>query len=97
MVKAFLLSALIIGAGLGYVWQKNLVFELAQQRSAREVTLRHWRDANDKLRWDYQQMLRPKALEERVRELKLGLVAPAPGQLLRLPEPAAEAPAPAGP
>ena len=94
VVRAFLLCAAIIGAGLGYVWQKNLIYELGQQRLAKELTLRQLRDATEKLRHLYQGMLLPKALEERARELKLGLGPAQPTQILRLTEPAAEAPTP---
>ena len=88
-LKASLLCLLIGGSGVGYVWQKNQIGDLSRQITKREARLAELRTQNKKLR-DQLQMLRSvKPLEERVRELKLGLVQPLPGQVWVLPEPAA--------
>ena len=46
--KAFLLCLLIGGSGVGYVWQKNQIYELGQQIKKRELRLarrsRRWVD-----------------------------------------------------
>jgi hypothetical protein len=74
---------------VGYVWQRNQIDELGRQIANRETRLAALRDQNKKL-GDQLQMLRsPKPLEQRVRELKLGLGQLQPGQVWRLPEPLA--------
>ena len=88
-LKALLLCALLGGSGVGYVWQRNQIDELGRQIANRETRLAALRDQNKKL-GDQLQMLRsPKPLEQRVRELKLGLGQLQPGQVWRLPEPLA--------
>jgi len=88
-LKALLLCALLGGSGVGYVWQRNQIDELGRQIANRETRLSALRDQNKKL-GDQLQMLRsPKPLEQRVRELKLGLGQLQPGQVWRLPEPLA--------
>src|SRR6266487_1269053 len=88
-LKALLLCALLGGSGVGYVWQRNQIDELGRQIANRETRLAALRDQNKKL-GDQLQMLRsPKPLEQRARELKLGLGPLQPGQVWRLPEPLA--------
>ena len=88
-LNALLLCALLGGSGVGYVWQRNQIDELGRQIASRETRLAALRDQNKKL-GDQLQMLRsPKPLEQRVRELKLGLGQLQPGQVWRLPEPLA--------
>ena len=78
-LKALLLCALLGGSGVGYVWQRNQIDELGRQIASRETRLAALRDQNKKL-GDQLQMLRsPKPLEQRVRELKLGLGQLQPG------------------
>ena len=95
-VKAFLLCLLIGGSGVGYVWQKNQIYELGQQIRKSELRLTDLRNQNKKLRDQFAMLQTPAMLDQRVRELNLGLVPAQPGQILRLPEPAAPAAAPAG-
>jgi hypothetical protein len=86
-IKAFLLCLLIGGTGVGYVWQKGQIDELGRQINAREGRLAKLRDLNKKL-GDQLAMLRsPAKLEQRVRELNLGLGQPQPAQVWRVPEP----------
>jgi hypothetical protein len=90
-LKAFLLCLLIGGSGVGYVWQKNQIYELGQQIRQREQALMALESQNEKLKKQLAMMYRPVWLEARIKELNLGLVPPQPQQkwLLRLP--AAEA------
>jgi cell division protein FtsB len=90
-LKAFLLCLLIGGTGVGYVWQKNQIYELGQQKLKRERRLAELRDQNEKLRKQLAMLCSPANLEARARELNLGLVAPQPSQIRRLVEPQAEA------
>lgn len=95
-VKAFLLCLVIGGAGVGYVWQKNQIYQLGQQIRRRELRLSDLQDQNEKLKRQLAMMRSPQYLDMRIKELNLGLVAPQPSQVWRLSEPAAapEAPAP---
>ena len=86
-LKAFLLCLLIGGSGVGYVWQKSQIYELGKMIKQRENRLGELRDQNKKL-CDQLAMLRsPRKLEERVRELNLGLGQPRPASVIRLLEP----------
>lgn len=96
-LKAFLLCLLIGGSGVGYVWQKNQIYELGQQIRKREMRLHDLQDQNDKLRKQLGFMRSPQFLEARVKELNLGLVRPAQTQFWYLAEPSAEPPKPASP
>ena len=93
-LKALLLCLLIGGAGVGYVWQKDQIYQLSRQIKQREVRLRELVDLNEKLRKQLGTMRSPSLLEARIKELNLGLVQPDPTQIWRLPEPIREAPAP---
>jgi len=86
-LKAFLLCLLIGGSGVGYVWQKNQIYELGQQIRKREMHLKDLQDQNEKLRRQMAFMRSPPFLEARIKELNLGLVAPQPSQVWYLKEP----------
>jgi len=93
-LKAFLLCLLIGGTGVGYVWQKNQIFELGQQIKTREMRLDQLQAQNKKLERQLGTMRTPAFLEKRNIDLKLGLVTPARTQIWLLPEPARESPRP---
>ena len=95
-IKAFLLCAMIGGAGVGYVWQKGKIGELGRQISRREKRLVELQGQNEKLRKQLGLMRSPQFLEMRVKELNLGLVPPSSAQLWRLSEPALGSPSAAG-
>ncbi len=96
---ALLLCLLIGGAGIGYVWLKNQIYELGQQIRTREQRLAGLRDQNEKLRRYLGELRSPGPLDRRVRELNLGLGPPNPFQVRRLVEwkPGAPISAPASP
>jgi hypothetical protein len=85
-LKAFLLCLLIGGSGVGYVWQKNQIFDLGQQIRQREKLLAELEKQNDKLRRDLSVMQSPRYLEGRIKELNLGLVRPEPSKIWWLKE-----------
>lgn len=87
-LKAFLLCSAIVSACLGYVWLKKQINDLGQQMRRREAVLRELHIQNEKLRRQLAELQSVPFLEQRVRDLKLGLVPPQPGQVLTLPEPA---------
>jgi hypothetical protein len=92
LVKAFLLCLLIGGSGIGYVWQKDQIGRLGRHKKEREKMLDQLKDKNSKLREQFAIMRRPQALEERIKELKLGLGPPQPAQVWRLTEPTGQLP-----
>ncbi len=89
-LKAFFLCLLIGGAGVGYVWQKNLILELGRQISKREARLDQLQWENKKRRELLAHLQLPQRLEERVKQQRLGLVLPRPGQTIYLAEPLAD-------
>jgi hypothetical protein len=93
-LKALLLCFLIGGSGVGYVWQKDQIYQLGQQIKKREVRLRELANSNEKLRRQLGTMQSPQVLEMRIKELNLGLVQPEQGQVWRLPEPSRESSTP---
>jgi|SRR5689334_22402904 len=86
-LKAFLLCLLIGGSGVGYVWQKTQIYELGQQIRKRETHLAELQDQNKKLRDQLSLLRSPAKLDQRVRELNLGLGQPQQSQIRQLVEP----------
>ena len=86
-LKAFLLCLLIGGSGIGYVWQKNQIYDLGQQIRKRELRLKDLQDQNDKLRRQLLSMSSPQYLQGRVKEMNLGLAPSQPSQVWYLKEP----------
>jgi len=89
---ALFLCMLIAGSAIGYVWQKNEIYRLSQQISQRESRLGRLSEGNEKLRVTLADLRSPVMLDQRVREMNLGLVPAQPAQVWRLPEPAAAPP-----
>ena len=89
-LKAFLLCLLIGGSAVGYVWQKNQIYQLGQQIKLRENHLKQLAEKNNNLAQQLQDMRRPSSLEQKTKNL--GLAAPLPSQVWRLPEPARDLP-----
>ncbi len=83
-VKALLIFLLIGGAGIGYVWEKNQIYSLGRQIKDSENKLAELRRQN-KVRADQLAFLKsPGLLEAKVKEMKLGLVPPAPEMVVTL-------------
>jgi cell division protein FtsB len=87
-LKASFLCLLIAGSAVGYVWQKSQIYELGRQITAHESRLAQLRDANQKLRDQLAVLRSPPMLDQRARELNLGLAPAQPAQIRRLVEPA---------
>ncbi|MSU58086.1 MAG: hypothetical protein EXS35_07890 [Pedosphaera sp.] len=87
-LKAVLLCLLFAGSGVGYVWQKTQIYELGKQIRQRELHLVELRESNKKLSNRLAELRSPLKLEQRARELNLGLVQAQPAQIWRLTEPA---------
>ena len=86
-LKALLLCAMIGGSGVGYVWQKIQINELGQQISKRERKLDQLQKENKKLSDQLAMLQTPQILDQRVRELNLGLGRPQQSQIWQLTEP----------
>ena len=89
-LKAIVLCMLIGGSAVGYVLQKNKLFELGRQITNRELAL-------DRLRWENSlrstqlaKLQIPQRLAERVKDQNLGLVPPQSGQWILILEPVAQ-------
>ena len=89
-LKAFLLCLLIGGSGVGYVWQKSQINELGKQIAKREARLLELKDQNEKLNTQLNTMHLRRYLDQRIKDLKLGLAPTQPAQVWRLTEPARE-------
>jgi len=86
-LKALFLCLLIAGLAVGYVWQKNQIYQLGWQITACEHRLAQLRDENQKLGDQLAVLYSPVMLDQRVRVLNLGLVPAQPMQIYRLTEP----------
>src|SRR5205085_2300244 len=89
-LKEFLLCLLIGGSGVGYVWQKNQIYELGQQIKQRETRLGQLTDQNKKLEKQLADKRTPFFLEQRIKDLNL--IVPPAAQVWRLPEPPRDSP-----
>ena len=93
-LKAFLLCLFLGGSGIGYVWQKNQIYELGQQIKKREQRLAEFRGQTEKLKKQLAILRSPASLEARAKGLHLGLGPPHPSQIWRLVEPPVDVPPP---
>jgi hypothetical protein len=93
-LKASVICLLIGGSGVGYVWQKDQLVRLGQQKKARELRLGALEQQNKRLRDQRSALYSPQILEQRIRDLHLGLVLPQQSQTFYLAEPGLDAPAP---
>ncbi len=87
-LKAILLCLFLGGSAVGYVMQKNKIYELGRQIREREARL-------DRLHWENKMKANqladlqlPQKLAQRVKDERLGLLPPLPGQIIWLTDPA---------
>ena len=85
-LKASFLCLLIGGSAVGYVWQKNEIYRLGQQIRQRETKLQQMQADNKRLTDQLGILHSPVMLDQRARELQLGLVPATPMQVVRLLE-----------
>jgi cell division protein FtsB len=83
-LKASFLCLLIGGAAVGYVWQKNEIYRLGQQRIQREARLKQLQSENKRLVDQIAVLHSPVMLDRRAKELNLGLAPATPLQVVRL-------------
>jgi len=85
-LKALFLCLLIAGSAVGYVWQKSQIYQLGKQIHQKELRLTQLARDNKKLDDQLGLLRSPVMLDQRVRELKLGLAPVPPMNVFRLPE-----------
>lgn len=85
-LKAAFLLLFIGAAALGYVWQKSMINQLAREQVTREARLKQLFAENDRLAGEIANLHQPVQLDQRARELNLGLTPAQPGQVVRLVE-----------
>jgi len=86
-LKASFLILLIGGSAIGYVWQKSEISRLDRQWRAREKQLDQLTRDNQMLMRQLSALHSPVMLDQRARELKLGLAPAQPGQVISVAEP----------
>ena len=86
VIKVVLLCFLFCGSAVGYVWQKNEIIRLGRQISDREKKLAQLQDDNNRLDSQVAILHSPVMVDERARQLNLGLIPVQPGQEVRLTE-----------
>jgi cell division protein FtsB len=86
-LKASFLCLLIGGSAVGYVWQKNEIYRLGQQIRQRETKLVQLQSDNKRLGDQISILHSPVMLDQRAKELNLGLAPATPMQVVRLTEP----------
>ena len=77
----------IAGAAVGYVWEKGQIYQLGRQIREKELQLQQLSDENDKLARQLADLRSPVMLDQRARQLNLGLMPAQPTQMIWLPEP----------
>ncbi len=80
-LKALFLCFLIAGSAVGYVWQKSQIYQLGRQIRQREIRLAQLQNDNQKLNDQLSILRSPVMLDQRARELNLGLVPAQPMQV----------------
>jgi hypothetical protein len=85
VITSVIICACICFAGIGYVWAKTQVWGLSRDIKKLELRLEELKRDNDVLQRNYAEMCAPAQLDYRVRKLNLGLAAPLPSQIVRMP------------
>jgi len=91
-LRALGLCLFIGSAAVGYVWQRNQIDQLGRQITAKEKRLAELRYQNKLVRDNLAELQSPQRLQEKVRELNLGLMPPSPLDVWRLSEPGRDVP-----
>ena len=89
VLKVVLLCSVVCGVSVGYIWQKSRIIQLGQEIRQLESRLKQLKADNQRLANQLAMLHLPPFLDQRVKELNLGLVPASPLQVVRLPEPSA--------
>ena len=87
VLKVFFLCSVIGGSAVGYVWEKSQIYELGRQIRQEEIHLSQLKGQNQRLTDQLAILRSPVMVDQRAKQLNLGLVPAQPGQVCRLPEP----------
>jgi cell division protein FtsL len=90
VIKVLLLCSLFCGSAVGYVWQKNQIYQLGKQISEAKSHLKQLTADNQKLDRQLSDLRSVVTLDQRAHGL--GLVPAQPMQVVRLPEPSISLP-----
>jgi hypothetical protein len=93
VARVLVLCLFFGGSAIGYVWQQGQIMKLNVRRKALENSLHDLQVQNRRRNDQFESQLLPKALEDRVRGMNLGLAPHNPAQVVRLAEPSAGTPA----
>jgi len=85
-IKVLVACSFLVGAGVGYVWQKEQLVDLGRRKAALERRLSSLQDQTGKLEEKLLQLQTPKALEIKANDLKLGLRPAQANQIIQLAE-----------
>jgi len=85
-LRALALCLFVGGSGIGYVWQKELIYTLAERFKQSEIRYERLRQQNERLSRALAAMQTHSALEARIKQLDLGMVAAQPDQIVHLIE-----------
>ena len=85
-LKASFICLLIGGSAVGYVWQKSQIDGLGQQIRQRETKLAQLQSDNKRFSDQISILHSPVMLDQRAKELNLGLAPATPMQVVRLTE-----------
>lgn len=88
VLKVVVLCFLIAGSAVGYVWEKSQIYQLGRQMFQYEIRVKQLNNDNQRLADQLAILRSPMMLDQRARQLNLGLAPAQPGQVYRLPEPA---------
>jgi hypothetical protein len=87
VLKVFFLCSVIGGSAVGYVWEKSQIYQLGRQIRQQEIHLAQLKSQDQRLTDQLAILRSPVMIDQRARQLNLGLVPAQPGQVCRLPEP----------
>jgi hypothetical protein len=85
-LRAAFFCLVITGSAVGYVWQKGKIDQLGQQIRQRDGVLRQLQLNNQRLTDLCADLHEPIRLEQRAKEMNLGLQPLQPGQVVRIVE-----------
>jgi hypothetical protein len=85
-IKAILLCVFLGGSAVGYVLQKNQIYELGRQIRDREVALERLTWENHLRANQLADLQSPTKLAERIKQYRLDLIMPQPAQIIWLRE-----------
>lgn len=91
VLKVVVLCFLIAGSAVGYVWEKSQIYQLGRQMFQCEIRVKQLNNDNQRLADQLAILRSPMMLDQRARQLNLGLAPAQPSQVYRLPEPAIRA------